>query len=559
MGESKTASGNVTNLGPTTTRPPFTEPKPPVKKPPVAPGSTPPTTGGTTPTTKPVPRGTSTTVVPGKVDPKQPGQVNVADYGGKLVTNPSLGLTGDNKATAGTNESMRMEDHLQKMDPTNGLIDKNDPSLKLGTTPKVTATQVDQVKPTQANTYTAQTTEGKVAQNQMTAAQGTVSQNAQVQAAQADMKGLATGTNADGTTNYTGQALNKYASQNMSNIIDTSTVAGKLMAQQLGDGNFVDSKATIAGQLEILQKQFVDENTGEPKIPSWAAGTARNVSKIAAFSGMTGTAAVSAMSQALLEASIPIAQQDAQFFQTLTLKNLDNKQQSIINTANVLSKFDQMNLDNRMTAAVENARAFLQMDMKNLDNQQQAKVINNQSRIQSILEDAKAVNAQRLFTAESKNDMDKFYANLNTSIKQFNSSQTLDASKFNATMEDSRQKFYSEMNYNIAVANAKWRQTVQLQDDQQAHEAATMDVKNMVDISNNQLNHLWDRADSLLDYVWKSSESEKDRNAQLVMAQLAADTKMSDSTMTALGSLAGTFVGSKVGQDLIGSIFKGLF
>jgi hypothetical protein len=42
------------------------------------------------------------------------------------------------------------------------------------------------------------------------------------------------------------------------------------------------------------------------------------------------------------------------------------------------------------------------MDLKNLDNEQQARVINNQSRIQSILEDAKAVNAERLFTAESK-------------------------------------------------------------------------------------------------------------------------------------------------------------
>jgi hypothetical protein len=46
----------------------------------------------------------------------------------------------------------------------------------------------------------------------------------------ADMEGLATGRNADGSTNFTGQALNDVATLNISRMIDTSTAAGKLLA-----------------------------------------------------------------------------------------------------------------------------------------------------------------------------------------------------------------------------------------------------------------------------------------------------------------------------------------
>lgn len=473
---------------------------------------------------------------------------NLQSYAGQVAADPNMVVNAENGTSVVAGTANQTAQAAQ--------VNPNDPNLQLGQTPQVEAQTVEQQTPTQTNTYDVTKTEDKVAQNQMTGAQGTVSDNAQIKdVPQADTTGIATGTNKDGTTNELGQALKQYASVNMSNVIDTSTAAGKLLAEQLGEGNYVDSKATMQGQLALLQQQFTDPNTGEPTIPVWAAATARNVSKIAAFSGMTGTAATAAMSQALMEASLPIAQQDAQFFQTLTLKNLDNKQQSVINTANVLAKFEQTNLDNRMTAAVQNAQAFLAMDMKNLDNEQQAAVINNQSRIQSILTDANAENVKNQFLAESQNELDKFYASLNTQISQFNASQTLTADQFNANMEDSRQKFYSEQQYNIAVANANWRQQIQMQEDQQKFEAVTMDVKNKLDISTNQLNQLWDRADAILDYAWKTAENDKDRKAAVALKQLEIKAKRKDSNTSAIGSIVGNFVGSQTFSNLVGGLF----
>jgi hypothetical protein len=408
---------------------------------------------------------------------------------------------------------------------------------------------------TQANPVETQTTQQDVANTQMEAAQGQVTDQSKINPDDVTIDTEAVG---KGETE-TGKALNQAATQNMSNIIDTTTMAGKLLAEQLGEGNYTDSKATLKGQLDILQSEFVGPN-GEPKIPSWAAATARGVGRIASMRGMTGTAATEAMSKALMEASLPIAQQDAQFFQTLTLKNLDNRQEQTINKANVLAKMDLANMDMRMTAAVENANKFMQMDLANLDNEQQARAINTQNRVQSILEDAKAENANRLFVAQSQNEKDQFFSSLNASIdqfnttqqnamKQFNASEGNDVGKFNAQMENDREKFYRDMQFQIDTANAKWRQTVTLNEDQQKFEAAATDVKNKVGLSTEQLNRLWDRSDSLLDYAWKSAESEADRKNSVALMKLQGNINSSIADQQASGNLLGTLLG--IGGSLL--------
>jgi hypothetical protein len=347
-----------------------------------------------------------------------------------------------------------------------------------------------------------------------------------------DMKGSATGINADGTANQTGEALNDYATQKFSQVIDTRTVAGKLMAQNLGEGNYVDTKSTVTGQLEMLADAFVGPD-GEPKIPAFAQAQARAVSRTITFSGMTGSAATAAMATALMESSLPIAQQEAQFFQTLTLKNLDNKQQAIINKATVLSNFDLANLDARETAAVQNSQAFLQMDMSNLTNEQQAMIVNTQARVQVLLEDTQQENATRRFSAESKNDFTKFYtelgtqveqfnANLLSELKRFNAGEINDATEFRMALENERQQFYSKMQYAVDESNARWRQTVATTNTQMAYDAAAVDTKNILDLSQEGLNRIWDRTDSTLDYLFKGAVSEEEFELRLLLGEMQA-------------------------------------
>lgn len=430
----------------------------------------------------------------------------------------------------------------------------------------------------QAQTFDTVTSTDRITDiGQAQAATSDVRPEAVVDAPTVDMQGLATGVNIDGTTNFVGESLGQAATQSISNVIDTTTVSGKLLAQQLGEGNYTDTRATLQGQMEILSSQFTGP-TGEPTIPTWAAGAARNVSRIAAFKGVTGTAATAAMSQAIMEASIPIAQQDATFFQTITQQNLDNRQQATINTANILSRMQLADLDNRMQAAVVNSSNFMQMDMANLSNEQQSEMINTQSRVQSILQESNEANAARLFGANAQNDFAKFYSQLGSQIEQFNATQNNnmsqfnagtinDNSQFNANIENQREQFYRDMQFNVDIANAKWRQTIETTNTQMQFQAAATDVQNMFALSTESLNRIWDRADSELDFAWKTSENELDRQNRIVLQEMqVAAARASDASTRkssffgaiggALGRIGGAMVAGPLGAAAANAIFK---
>ena len=412
---------------------------------------------------------------------------------------------------------------------------------------------------TDAKTYTAVTNSEKMADGSydMTAATGVIDDDNLVDASaiEIDMKGAATGINEDGTINYTGVAANDYATQKFSSIIDTSTVSGKNLAKALGEGNYLDEKATIAGQMKIISEQFVNDQ-GQAVIPKWAQKMARSVAQTMAFDGISGSAQTSMMATAIMEATLGIAEKEATFFQTLTTKNLDNRQQAIINKANILSRFDEANLGARQAAAVQNAKAFLEMDLKNLTNEQQAAMINKQDRTQALFEDSKIINAQRLFTAEQQNEFTKFYDELNSQIERHNSTEVNNLKKFNAgevndmavanaELQNNREKFYQEMQYNIDTANAKWRQEVTLKQFETTWDAISTDIKNSLDISTEAQNRIWDTAENLLDFIQKTASGDRDAEVRLLVAQLQAQGQQTggSSLLDGIFKLAGTVAG----------------
>ena len=485
------------------------------------------------------------------------GGTNVTDMTTDIANNPD-GFIDD----MGANLSDRVPDIDANAEGTN--LDGSDYNMDAdGLNQAVATGAVDTAagvtQPNSASGYDAATTADQVANNLADAATMETNENAIVdpEGIVLDQQGLATGINEDGSVNETGLALNSFAHQNISNVIDTSTVAGKLLAQSLGEGNYLDSKATVKGQLEILTGEFVDPVTGEPKIPTWAAGIARNVSRSIAFKGMTGTAATGALAQAMIEATLPIAQADSQFYQTLTVKNLDNKQQMIINKANVLSKMELANLDVRTSLAVNNAKTFMQYDMANLANEQQTAIINSQSMVQSILEDANQTNVARRFNSEQQNDMDKFYDNLGAQIdmyntgqrnqmSMFNAGEQNNMSQFNAQLENGREQFYLDMQYQVDAANAQWRQTVTLTETEMEFNAAATDVKNILNLSSEVMNQLWDRTDSLLDYAWREGENALDREVNLELAKMQLEAARLQAKATKKSGMFGA-LGSAIG------------
>ena len=454
------------------------------------------------------------------------------------------------------------------IDGSAGLMDSSNPAYSLGggsgglnvSTATGTAQTVNPnvIQNPGAVTYDPQATSDAIdkAIDKSEAPQGEFQDEGKVDSAQIDIKGIATGYNSDGTVNYTGKAASQFASQNISTIIDTSTVAGKMLAQELGEGNYLDSKATVMGQMDIISKQFIGPN-GEPKIPPWAQSIARATSRSINLSGLTGTAATAVMSAAIMEATLPIAEEEANLFNTLVRDNLSNRQEMTINRANVLSNMEMNNQDAQVTANVETAKNFMNLQLQNLDGEQQMAIVDFEARVQSILEDAKQVNLARKFAAESIMDMDKYYDNISAQIimqnareinamEKHNSGEINATRRFNAELEDSRQKWYADMQYTIDNSNASWRREITLEESRMKFEAASRDIQNLFSLSVEAQNQLWDRADSILDYVWKSSETGIDREYRLAEARITGSATRSAGRASALGSVAGAVVGAVI-------------
>ena len=496
-----------------------------------------------------------------------------ADYiGGTNIANVSSDIIRDPAGFLGSEGTLA--DNVPDIDPnaqgTN--IDNNkynvDVDALQGSAQQAAVGQAASVTaPTSAPTYTAQTTAGQVGQvmDNLDPATATVTQDNLVDEETIDLEGLATGTNADGSVNEVGRALNTVFTQDISRIVDTSTVSGQLLADRLGEGNYTDAKTQTTYWLEELSKDFVDPNTGQPKIPSWAAGALRGVNRMIAFKGVTGTAAMGAVAAATMEAMVPIAQDQANFFRTMTAKNLDAKNTQALQTAQILANMNLAEMDTRMEQAVYNAKTFVQYDLTNVQNEQQVELVRAQAKQQAIMEDANQVNVQRRFNAENQTQVDQFYAQLGVQIDQFNVTQrngmtqfnvgqSNDMTQFNLQMENQREQFYLNMQNQIDMANAQWRQRVTLTEAQMAFDAAATDVKNIVGLTSEQLNQMWDRSDSLLDYAWREGESQKDRNVQIQVAKMNYDAQVAAANAkkkgfgSVIGSIAGNVLGGWAGS-----------
>ena len=401
-------------------------------------------------------------------------------------------------------------------------------------------------------------------QFQVDAAQGELSEGAIIDASDftIDTKGVGTGVNVDGTANQTGIALNDFARLNTSQIIDTSTAAGKLTAMALGEGNYIDSKSTILGQQAILAKDFVGPN-GESVIPAWAKPLEASMTTNLALNNMTGTQRTETYAKAILEASLGFAEKEAKFFQTVDLENLKNEQASLLQKQLVLSKVDLANLDAQETASVNNAKTTLTLDVENLNNEQQAEVLNTAAYTTALFDLTSAENLNRRVVFETESDRDKFYDNLTfqaakyqqdavLQTKRFNAGEINDASEFRQTLENRRQEFESTMAHMIDRDNATWRRTVETENTRMAFDAASMDVKNTIDITQEGLNRIWNNVDTMLDYEYKAAATEEEFELRVLLAEMQAASGDSggglfSSLLEAATTLGSAYISTKFG------------
>ena len=421
----------------------------------------------------------------------QPQQANVA-----MITPESADFIGDTAgqavAQAPTQEAAKVADVAQVGVP-----------LTAPTSVMTPATVGDQVQAT---------TEG------LTAVPGTVSTQAQVDAAEQLTSSVSNVEAAQGTATMMQNPVQR-------EIQDGELISGAANAEkaakfteQIEAATATPSeKATVAGQLEGLMQQFEGGET-----PPWAAGSMRTAMQTLAARGLGASSlAGQAVIQAAMEAALPIAQMDAQVqaqfeaqnlsnrqqramlaaqqrasflgqefdqaFQarvqnsarigdianmnftaeqqialensraanTMDLANLNNRQAKVLAEAAALSQLDTANLSNRQQAAVQNAQNFMQMDMANLSNEQQTALFKAQQNIQALFTDQAAENAAAQFNATSENQSNQFFANLSSQVGQFNAAQSNAMDQFNVNSVNALREFNSELQQQRDLFNAQ--------------------------------------------------------------------------------------------------------
>tara|TARA_R100000482_G_scaffold102510_1_gene45516 strand:- start:1954 stop:3735 length:1782 start_codon:yes stop_codon:yes gene_type:complete len=261
-----------------------------------------------------------------------------------------------------------------------------------------------------------------------------------------------------------------------------------------------------------------------------------------------------------------IALENSRAVNSMNMANLNNRQALVMAEAAALAQLDMANLNNRQQAAVMNAQSFLQMDMANLSNRQQTDMFKAQSRIQSLFTDQAAENAARQFNATSQNQADQFFANLASQVSQFNAAQTNAQAQFNAGQINTVERFNAELNnqrdqFNaqnqlvIAQSNAQWRRQIATADTAAVNRANELNANAVLDISKTAYDNLWQHFSDTMEWAWKSAESELDRIANIVMAELDADatTAMADATRN---SAAKSAIGELIGKLGVSAISK---
>ena len=443
---------------------------------------------------------------------------------------------------------------------------------------------------------------------QQEAAQGTVGEQAQVQAAQLDpTEGAALGLEAAQIDEASQVQAPDAMEVTPDQLVEGSGVDRQLVADTFGTGEI--KAASVRDELAGLMQDFQGG-----QVPAWAAGAMRAANAAMAARGLSITSmAGMAVTQAAMEAALPIAQMDAsnkqemalmkaeqrarfmgmefdQEFQakvinaarvaeianlnfsaeqqvalenakmvhTIDLANLSNTQAKIMADAATMSQLDMSNLDNRQQAAVLNAQAFLQMDMSNLDNLQQMTMFKAQQNANAILSDAAAINAARQFNATSQNQSDQFFANLGSQVNRFNAEQ-LNAmqrfaageenalEQFNIQQVNARDQFNAQNHLIIAQANAQWFQSIATAANAAANQANRDAALAANNLTMTAYNNAVQRERDLLAWAWKSADNAKERDKAIAVASIAADAGSVGLVETAAGSFLGQLMSNAAG------------
>lgn len=305
------------------------------------------------------------------------------------------------------------------------------------------------------------------------------------------------------------------------------------------------SNATVQGQLEKLMASF---DGSDP--PAWAAGAMRMANAAMAARGLgSSSMAGGAVTQAAMESAISIAAQDAATFSQFEMQNLNNRQQARLQNAQSFLQMDLANLNNEQQTAIFKSQAVIQSLFTDQAATNASAQFNATSQNQTDQFFANLKAQVATFNASQQNAIKTANMEQKNQVGMFNTSQQNAMSQFNAQVKAQRQEFNANNRLIIDQANAKWRQQIATLDNANANENNRLNAQLATGMTSAAYANLWQNERDLMAYAFTSSENAAQRATQIVLQKMANDAAAKGYKVqgqAALGSATGTLLASIV-------------
>lgn len=284
----------------------------------------------------------------------------------------------------------------------------------------------------------------------------------------------------------------------------------------------VNPNELVSYQMEQLTKGIED---GE--IPTWAQPAVDAVEAQLAARGLSrSSVGAAALSNAIIQAAMPMAQANAQTYFARKEANLNRRQQT----------------------SLQNAQAKLQLESQNLSNRQQTSILNAQQKQQALLSDQAAKNAARQFNASSENQMNSFMANLQATVDmtnaqrtdamtQFNTGQKNAMKQFNEAQSFARQQFNAQNSTAIAQSNVQWRRQVNQINTAGQNAVNQANAMNAFNLSNQALTFMWQEMRDAAKWSFEAAENDEQRRIALAVAAMGNEAATNNATKNSIAAL----------------------
>lgn len=329
------------------------------------------------------------------------------------------------------------------------------------------------------------------------------------------------------------------------------------------------SDATVQGQLSKLMSQFEGGQT-----PVWAAGAMRMANAAMASRGLGASSmAGGAITQAAMESAISIAASDASTFSQFEMANLNNRQQARLQNAQAFLQMDLANLDVENQTNLFKAQSRIQSMFTDQAADNAAKQFNATSQnqtdqffaqLKSQVEQFNAAqqNAMKQFNAGQTNTMKQFNAaQLNTvnmhnteqtnTMKQFNAQQASAISMFNAEQKNARDQFNANNRLIIDQSNAEWRRQIATNDNAQINETNRLNAQLSTGMTTQAYNNMFQQQRDLMSFAFTAAENANQRAHEVVLQKMTNKSYKDIQSMQAdqaMGEAAGKLISSFIGN-----------